>query len=284
MRPLHHRPHLLPPTGENGALPPGPRPPRSGGRKRDREQRRQDRLRGRRRPFTRPVRAGAGGGAVRENPPRPCRRQSAGHGRPPLEGRPRRPGLLIPPAPPGPRPRVDSPGGCRCRPRPARPAGRPPRPDSPGGCRCWPWPARTGAAPHPFRARRPAQPEPMGHPRPPPLTSPQQSPAVGGPSARRARSLVAATVTHTRARPERPRQPQRPGPAEDAQLWDDAGRKLRAVRAEKGGAAGQPVPRTRAAGPCHDGGGRGGGGRGGSVSQRGGRGCRGRRALRTSRN
>lgn len=103
----------------------GPRRPRSGGRKKDREQRRQDQTHGRQRPLTRPVRAGAGGEAVRERPPRLRRRQSAGFGRTSFTGRPWRPGLIIPPPPQGPRPGADSPGGCRCRQRPAWPAGRP---------------------------------------------------------------------------------------------------------------------------------------------------------------
>lgn len=177
MRPLHHRPPSPPPAnGPRSGKKGDPRRLRSGGRKNDRKQQRQEWPHGRQRPLTRPVPAGAGGGAVRESPPRPRRRKSAGHGRPPLTGRPSRPGLLIPPAPRGPQPRADSPGGCLCWPWPAWPAGRSPRPDSPGGCRCWPWPTRTGASPHPFRAKRSAQPEPMGRPRPPPLTSPQQSP------------------------------------------------------------------------------------------------------------
>lgn len=182
----------------------------------------------RQRPLPRPVRAGAGGGAAHESPPRPRRRQSAGHRRPPRTGRPRRPGLLSAPAARRPRRRADSPGGCRC----------------------WPWPARTGAAPHPFRARRSARPEPMGRPRPPPLTSPQQSP----PCWRRAfRALRAVIGGQSRCSPGSPAGAS-PGSLSGRArerlrtLRDDGPRKVRVLRAERGGAgraAPSPRPQSR---------------------------------------
>lgn len=166
-------------------------------------------------PAALPVRAG--GGAAREAPPRPRRRAA-------------RRARLATPSRAGPGARAySSPPPRRTASSPGRPQRRAPRtPDSPGGCWCWPWapPGQRGPrSGRPLRSQRTAaEPEPMGRPHPPPVTSPTTIPplpsAAGRTSARSARSLVAPPATRARGRAERPPVSLRvPSHAEHAWWW-----------------------------------------------------------------
>lgn len=146
------------------------------------------------RPAALPVRAG--GGVARETPPRP-RHPAARRAR---EATPSRTG-------PGAR-AYFFPQRVAAASSPGRPQRRPRAPDSPGGCWCWPWapPGRHGPrSDRPLRSQRTAtEPEPMGRPHPPPVTSPTTIPALRhGQDFRAVRSLIGGATCYSRASPDR---------------------------------------------------------------------------------